>query len=97
MGVIYTVMRYHLPHPTQHAACGSPASVLVVSFEALQTKPAALRCKRCLKVQAALDAGRPVYSGLEPAALEGVDPAEVEPFFVGDAMLAFLRAARERG
>lgn len=81
-------MRYHLPHPTQAAACGAPRSVLVVSLEELQTKPAALHCRRCLRVQAALDAGRPVYSGLEPAALEGLDPAEGEPF---------LRAARGRG
>ncbi len=80
MGVIYTVMRYHLPHPTQAAACGAPASVLVVSsFKELLTKPASLRCRRCLKVHAALKAGRPVYSGLEPAALEGVNPADIDP------------------
>lgn len=56
-------MRYHLPHPTQSAACGTNSSALVVEYDALLTKPENLRCKRCLRVHAALAAGRPAYSG----------------------------------
>jgi hypothetical protein len=58
-------MKTHAPHPTQHAACGAPSFVTVE-----YTDMAKVDCKRCLKVLAALDAGRPVYRGLEPAALE---------------------------
>lgn len=63
-------MKLHAPHPTQSAACGAPSTVTVcgddAAFEAL---PAYVQCKRCAKVLAAKNAGRPHYSGLEPAAL----------------------------
>jgi len=62
-------MRYHLDHPTQSAACGVPATTsLVVPIEVFMTKPEALRCKRCLKVRAALLAGKPVYRGYDDGA-----------------------------
>jgi hypothetical protein len=60
-------MKVHAPHPTQHAACGAPSYVLVVSED--QFRVSTDRCKRCLKVLEARDAGRPHYSGIEPAAL----------------------------
>lgn len=56
-------MRTHTTHPTQHAACGAPSFVLVVS-EA-DFRASTNQCKRCAKVLAARDAGRPVFSGYD--------------------------------
>jgi hypothetical protein len=61
-------MKVHAPHPTQHAACGAPSFVTVVSEEKFRVSPD--RCKRCIRVLEAREAGRPHYSGLERAALK---------------------------
>ena len=58
-------MRYHLQHPTQSAACGTNSTAITLGLEAWRAKPDHLRCKRCANVQAALEAGRPVYAGYE--------------------------------
>ena len=50
--------------------------MLVVRLSVFMQKPEAERCKRCVKVQAAVDAGRPAYRSLEPAALLP-DPEEL--------------------
>lgn len=63
-------MRTHTTHPTQHAACGAPSYVIVVSEEAFRA--GVNQCKSCAKVLAARDAGRPVYRGIEPAALKEI-------------------------
>jgi len=63
-------MKTHTTHPTQHAACGAPSFVIVVGEESFKNLPESSKCKRCAKVLAARDAGRPHYSGLEPAALK---------------------------
>jgi hypothetical protein len=54
-------VKVHAPHPTQHAACGAPSFVSLVTEEAFRASPN--KCKRCEKVLAARDAGRPVYAG----------------------------------
>lgn len=61
-------MRYHLPHLTQHAACGTNSSAMVVSPEVMATKLAALHCKRCLRVHAAIAAGRLALRGYDDGA-----------------------------
>lgn len=66
-------MRYHLQHPTQSAACGTNHTALTLSTEAWKTKPEHLRCKRCAKALTALEAGRPVYSGLRGPLRRGAD------------------------
>lgn len=66
--------KVHAPHPTQHAACGAPSFVKVVSepvfWRSVRGYTQHDPCKRCAKVLAARDAGRPHYSGIEPAALK---------------------------
>jgi len=62
-------MTTHLEHPTQANACGAPAScgsgVGAVAFLV-----SADRCRRCERIAIAEAAGRPVFRGLEPAAVE---------------------------
>ena len=58
--------KVHAPHPTQHAACGASYKVHVVNEQAFRTQTSEhSKCKRCVRVLAALDDGRPVYSGYE--------------------------------
>lgn len=57
--------KLHAPHPTQHAACGAPHYVSVVAESVFRSMSTESVCRRCAKVLAALDAGRPVYSGYE--------------------------------
>lgn len=71
-------MRTHLDHPTQAYACGAPATG-IASVDSATFRASGNQCQRCAKVLAALDAGRPVYSGLEPAALEGSEIERLRP------------------
>jgi len=58
-------MRYHLQHPTQATACGTNHTAITLAVDAWRAKPEHLRCKRCAKVLAALEAGRAVYRGYD--------------------------------
>ena len=57
--------KVHAQHPTQHAACGAPSFVAVVSDDRFDAMGDDRRCKRCAKVRAAMKAGRPVFRGYE--------------------------------
>lgn len=94
--------KVHAPHPTQHAACGAPSFVTVLVESAFGASTN--KCKRCAKVLAARDAGRPHFSGLEPAAL-GVQPNQTFDVLISgdrttlsvadiDAVAAYFRPGR---
>lgn len=59
--------KFHLDHPTQSVACGKAAHYDVLGLPAVifKTKDPDQCCKTCKKVLAAMEAGRPVYSGYE--------------------------------
>lgn len=59
--------KFHLDHPTQSVACGAAAHNDVLGLPAVifKTKDPDQCCKTCKKVLAAMEAGRPVYSGYE--------------------------------
>lgn len=78
-------MRYHLPHPTQAAACGTNSTALVVSPEVLATKLASLHCKRCLRVYAALTAGRVALRGYDDGESTGGRTADAQAKKEGDS------------
>lgn len=52
----------HLEHPSQATACGAPSTQVGVSVDAFRA--AANKCGRCARTLAAIEAGRPRYSGL---------------------------------
>lgn len=59
--------KFHLDHPTQSVSCGKAAHYDVLGLPAVifKTKDPDQCCKTCKKVLAAMEAGRPVYSGYE--------------------------------
>lgn len=62
-------MKDHLEHPTQAFACGSPASAAATAMARDEFRASDNQCGRCRRVLEALNAGRPAYSGIEPAAM----------------------------
>jgi hypothetical protein len=62
-------VKTHLDHPTQATACGKNLR----SVDAKTFRASSNQCLACARTLAAIDAGRPAYSGLEPEVLRGSD------------------------